>query len=322
MSNELWGILIGVLSILVGVYIGFKQGAFEKTKVFISAGSYLDETLNDFAFQNKKKPLWAVVVGVPQKKFDRVIAYIPLVIDNIGTRPLKGNVLIIRYPKIIDCTGWLESNREIYQKKDDSIHGVKYQWESIGEFAFIQVAVPSLQPEMNLILFIGIGVTPEILTPKSHSSESNSVYDFSCTLVSESLEKRKDFSFKAIVTQANSLVQLIEKTDKTIFALHKKECPNHPYPRAPFNKNLIAVIPPIKFWYKIFYPSCTMKKRWMYRYIQTKNIIAQVSTVNYIETIEEMEMHYAGYNETGLPVVGIKTEHNLDKTSSPKKKSK
>jgi hypothetical protein len=106
-----WNLSIAILAMVVTIYIAYRQGAFFQPKILVAQGGKHTPKEDRILYGRKKKPLWAVVVGIPSIKFDTLLVHLPFFVENLSSGTLKGVLVKFGYSSIISSSGWLEKNK-------------------------------------------------------------------------------------------------------------------------------------------------------------------------------------------------------------------
>lgn len=295
-----WG--LSALGLILTVYFSYRQGILIKPRVFVTPGASMkNDKEQEQLYIKNRQPLWAVVVGVPKKKFDTVIIHIPYLVQNMTHAPLKGNVLTISYSSQFDVSVWEEKNKKILSKEEeDLIYNTKWQSKRLRDTVYKQFSMPSI-PSKNFFLKVdSIAITPQLLRPNNANSKdlTTGVYTVNCELTSDALKKSINFSFHLILVHATSLRNLVKDTEELLYAMHLRECPSPEYIPVVNGK---ALIPRgWKFTYKRSNPTCVMKKRWMYHFAELYRV-ANPPNMDFTEDAEEAKSYYSGHDYEGLP---------------------
>ncbi len=294
------GVIIFLIPISIALYIAYRQGAFKKTELFISAGvitkGYKDI---DKKFKKIGRPLWAMVVGIPDLDMEYYIVDLPYLIDNTGDTPIKNMLAQFRYRSDFDCSNFnfAESPNNSHNVIDYDIkRGVK----KYGKELLVEYSIPLITPATPFSIHDCIAVKKTMFDDERTNFEKKIFRDSSdnkyileeleCSFYSENLKPVK-FSTWLLITLSNDMKELMERTRDPLDKLHEQNCPSVFGPG-------IAWVPPFwSFWYSLRYPKCIKQKPLIYMHSGFVKVPKEKEGSNVlIQSFEKIEIVFASIN--------------------------
>lgn len=219
---------IAVAGLVLTAYIAYRQDAFSSHKILVTPGGHIDyDKICQSVYGRGKRPLWGVVIRIPNSDFDTAVFYVPLLIQNTGTKPLKNIAISLRYSKDLNCTDWSDQNkgRFSHKTKEDIIFNTKTQSDDVANSVYTAISIPSVQPRAGLIHAEPLAITSATFKLNEVILQSERINSFFVEgrVVSDSLKDVIPFNFRLILIRASTQKDFISTGENHILNLLKDE---------------------------------------------------------------------------------------------------